>query len=30
VLSLMREAAADAHGVTASILDAQSRLFGLA
>jgi len=29
-LSLMREAMADAHGVTASILDAQSRLFGVA
>ncbi len=29
-LSLMREAMADAHGVTASILDAQSRLFGAA
>ena len=30
VLSLMREAAADAHGVTTSILEAQSRLFGAA
>jgi GNAT superfamily N-acetyltransferase len=29
-LSLMREALADAHGVTASILDAQSRLFRMA
>ena len=29
-LSLMREAMADAHSVTASILDAQSRLFGVA
>jgi len=30
VLSLMREAMADAHGVSASILEAQSRLFGVA
>jgi GNAT superfamily N-acetyltransferase len=29
-LSLMREALADAHGVAASILEAQSRLFGVA
>jgi GNAT superfamily N-acetyltransferase len=28
-LSLMREAMADAHGVASSILDAQSRLFGV-
>ena len=30
VLSLMREAMADAHGVTSSILEAQSRLLGAA
>jgi hypothetical protein len=29
-LSLMREAVADAHGVTTAWLDAQSRMFGVA